>query len=105
MIRSIALAYKVKRLSSFIEEDYKIIKRIYTLLKKLEKSNKEIYIMEIVNLLRVLDNLFDMNKIFLVMCSEIDFKYHSTISFIIENLDSFDDYLIIQKFKEVSDDL
>jgi len=97
----IALAYKVPRVSSFIEEDYKLIRKIQILLTRLEKSGKDILILEIFNILRTLNNIFDMNKLYLVLCSEVEFKYHSTLAYLIEELDSLDSDVIIKKFKEI----
>lgn len=102
MYKEIALAYKVPRLTSFIEDDYKLIKKIQLTLIKLEKTNKDIFILEIFNILRTLNNVFNMNKLYLIICNEIDFKYHQTIFFLIEELDTFNSDQIIKKFKELS---
>ncbi len=102
MNKQIALAYKVPRITSFIEEDYKLIKKIQSLLSKLEKNNKDIFILEIFNILRTLNNVFDMNQLYLIICNEVDFKYHNTIAYLIEELETFETEKVIRKFKEIS---
>jgi len=98
----LALSYKVPRITAFINEDIKLIKKINLILSKIEKSYKDIHILEIFNILRTLNNVFDMNKLYLIICNEIDFKYHSTLSYLITELDSFESENIIRKFKELS---
>ena len=102
MHKEIALSYKIPRLTSFIEEDYKLIKRIQSTLIKFERNPKDILILEMFNILRTLNNIFDMNKLYLILCSETDFKYHQTIEYLIHNIEDFNSDNIIKKFKELS---
>lgn len=86
----IAHCYKVTRTTAFIEKDIATIKRINPILLKLERTNQDIYILETFNILKSLDNVFDLGKLYLVICEMVDFKFHSTIAYLIEQLESFE---------------
>ena len=86
----IALAYKIKRLSLFIDEDIKLIKRLNQVLQRLEKYDKEIYILESINILKQLDNVFDLNDLHPVLCYYVDIRFHSTVISMINKINNID---------------
>ena len=104
--KRIALCYKVPRLSAFIDGDIKQIKRINQVLQRLEKYNKDIYILETYNILRSLENIFDMHKLFLVICEMVDIEYHPALGLLIGELDEIDNSntKIIQKFQRLAEE-
>lgn len=86
----IALCYKVPRTTAFVEKDILVIKRINPTLLKMERTNQDIYILETFNILKSLDNIFDLGRLYLILCEYVDFKFHSTLVYLIEQLDSFE---------------
>lgn len=96
-------AYKINRISNFIEEDIKQIKKLNQILQRLEKYNKEQYILESMNVLLSLDNIFDINKLYPVICELVDVRFHSTILFLFEKIDNMknSDY---KKLQELAND-
>lgn len=84
----IALAYKVPRITKFIEEDIKTIKRLNQILIRLEKNKKEKYILESVNVLVQLGNVFDLVLLYPVLCELIDIRFHSTILFLYDKIET-----------------
>ena len=101
--KRIVLAYKVQRVTAFIDEDIKLIKKLNTSLQKLEKTNKDQYILESINSLRMLTNIFDTNKLYLIICELIDFKYHATIAFLLEHLNTSETIQLIKKLQNLAD--
>lgn len=98
----IALAYKVPRITKFIEEDIKLIKRLQQILIRLERNYKEKYILEAVNIIRQMDNIFDMDRLYPVICDIIDVRFHSTILLLKEKMNGSEQY--IKKLRELADD-
>lgn len=99
----IALAYKVPRITKFIDDDLKLIKKLNQILVKIERTEKEQYILEAVNILRQLDNLFDFDKLYIVLCELIEIRFHTTILFLYERLNSTS-YKYIKKLQELAED-
>ncbi|PJB18492.1 MAG: hypothetical protein CO117_07955, partial [Flavobacteriaceae bacterium CG_4_9_14_3_um_filter_33_16] len=83
----LALCYKVPRTTSFINKDILIFKKINSSFQKLDRTNNDIYILEIFNLLKILDNIFDMHKLYLILCEYIDIDYHNTLAFLINEIE------------------
>lgn len=94
----VALAYKVSRMSSFIDEDIKLIKKLNQLYQRLEKNKKDIYILEIINILKMLINVFDVEKLKDVLYELIDIRYYNTIFYLFDKIDYIDktDYKKLQ---------
>lgn len=82
--KRIALAYKIPRITSLIDEDIKLIKKLNTVLGKLEKTNKDQYVLESINILRSLGNVFLFEELYVILYELVDMKYHSTINYLIE---------------------
>lgn len=99
----LALAYKIRRVSSFIEVDLKTIKRLNQVFQRYEKFEKEIYILESINILKQLDNVFDMNELYIILCEYVDIRFHSTMTMLLNKLDNFDIQDTI-KLKELVED-
>jgi hypothetical protein len=93
--KRIALAYKVHRVSALIDEDIKLIKKLNITLQKLEKTNKDQYILESINILRVLTNVFDAGSLY--------FKYHATVAFLLEHLQGTETVTLIKKLQNLSE--
>jgi len=103
----VALAYKVPRVTLFINKDIQLMKRINVVLQRLDRTNNDIYILETFNILKTLSNTFDMNKLYLVLCDIVLIEYHSTVGFLIEQLASFDKNqlkTVIKKFQALGDE-
>ena len=75
----IAFAYKVPRVTSFINEDIKLIKKLNQIFQRFERYEKEIYILEAMNVLKQLNNVFDLDMLYPVLCEYIDIRFHSTL--------------------------
>lgn len=99
----LALAHKIRRVSSFIEVDLKTIKRLNQVFQRYEKFEKEIYILESINILKQLDNVFDMNELYIILCEYVDIRFHSTMTMLLNKLDNFDIQDTI-KLKELVED-
>ena len=100
----LALCYRVPRITAFVDEDLKLIKKIPLILQKLEKYGKNISMLEAFNILKALDNVFDMSKLFLVICEVTPIEYHSTIGYLVEELaiiDSNSNMRIIKKLQDL----
>jgi hypothetical protein len=85
--KRLAMSYKVPRVTCLIDEDLASIKKINQLLVRLEKTDKDRYILEIINILRMLTNVFRINDLYLILYENIDVKYHSTINYLMDELE------------------
>lgn len=77
--------YKVFKVTSAIDEDLKLIKKINILFEKLSKSNDPTGYLGIINIFTILGNnlkIEEMQEIFLEL---IDFKYHQATLYLIHN--------------------
>lgn len=99
----VVLSYKVPRISNFIDEDIKQIKKLNQILQRLEKYEKEQYILESMNVLRSLENVFDLDKLYIVICELVDIRFHNTILFLFDKIKNMQvtDY---KKLQELADD-
>ena len=97
--KRIALCYKVPRITNFIDEDLKTVKKLNQVLVKLEKTNKEIYILESINILSILDNVLDMDRFYIILCELIDSKFHDTLLFLYERLEEIKSKKIVHKLQ------
>lgn len=87
LILKIVLAYKTHRTSKLINEDIKLIKKINQILVRFEKyDKKQQHILEIVNVLRLLNNLFDIDKLYPCICELTDVKFHATILYLYKKM-------------------
>jgi hypothetical protein len=97
--RRIALCYKTPRITTFITEDLKYIKKLNQILIKLEKTDKPIYILESINILSILDNVLDMTAFYPILCELVDLKFHNTLLFLYEKLDEIRNKKNIRKLQ------
>ena len=97
--KRIALCYKIPRITDFIEEDLKYVKKLNQVLVKLEKTNKEIYILESINILLILDNVLDMDSFYIILCELIDSRFHDTLLFLYERLEEIKNKKTVQKLQ------
>ena len=97
------LAYKIQRLSILVDGDIKLIKKLNQVFQRLEKYEKDQYILEATNIIKTLDNVFDLNKLYPILCQFIDIRFHSTIILIYEKMSNIskDD---IKKLQELAND-
>ena len=102
----LVLAYKVPRISNFIADDIKLIKKLNQVLQRLERYNKEQYILEAINILYTLDNVFDIDKLYLVICELVDIKFHNTILYLFSKMKNMkkDDYKKLQVLSNDQDE-
>jgi len=98
----LALAYKVHRVTKFIDDDIKQIKKLNQILVKMERSNKEQYILESINIVKQLDNVFDLDLLYPSLCELIDFRFHSTLLLLYDKVNNTTDKYI-KKLQELSD--
>jgi len=94
-----ARAYICYRTTPMIDIDVKQFKKINTLLGKLERTEKDSYALEIINIIRTLSNVMDLNLIILAMYELIDFKYHPTMEYILLRIDSVDSVAVRKAFE------
>lgn len=98
----LALAYKIPRVTKFIDDDIKIIKKLNQVLVRLERKNDDRYILESINLLRQLTNVFDFNLLYPVLCELIDIRFHTTLLFLCKKLETPEQF--VKKLQELTDD-
>lgn len=72
--------------TSMLEQDLKMVKKLNTLFNKLERSDKDAYMHEIVNTLRILGNTFYIDGIAIVLYENVDVKYHDTLDFVMKEI-------------------
>jgi len=94
-----ALAYKVARITKFIDEDIKLIKKLNQILSKLERTEKDRYILEAINILRQLNNVFYFNLLYPILCELVDIKFHSTMILLNENMSEYSNEKFIRKIQ------
>lgn len=84
----IALCYRGYRTTQSLEEEMKAIKRLNVVFAKLEKTNKDIHAHEIVNILKTMNNRLNVGGIRLLLYEMVDFKYHSTIDYVLDTINT-----------------
>lgn len=72
--------------SSMIENDIKLIRKLNMLFGKLEKSEKDVYVLEIINVIKTLNNVFKLENIVIIIYECVDIKYHRTLDFVIKKV-------------------
>lgn len=83
----LAMCYRKKFITTeMLNADLKEIKRLNVLFAKLERSDKEVYVHEIVNMMKVFYNTFRMEKLIIVLYECVDFQYHATLDYIIREI-------------------
>jgi hypothetical protein len=100
----IALAYKVPRVTNFILEDIKLMKKLNQIFQRFEKYEKDIYILEVINVLKQLDNVFDLNALYPVLCVYVDIRFHSTLILLFEKINCNEKIYNIKLKELVKDD-
>lgn len=86
-VKILSTNYKCKFMTtSMIENDIKNIKKINILFKRYEKFNNDKYLLEIINILKMLNNVIHLNNITPVFLSIIDEKYFISIIQIINEI-------------------
>lgn len=80
----LAMNYKLPFCTSgMVDQDLKQIRKINTLFRKLEKTDRESYAHEIVNIIKVLNNNLYVERILPAFYRSIEAKYHDTLEEII----------------------
>lgn len=97
--KRIALCYKIPRITDFIDEDLKYVKKLNQVLAKLEKTNKEIYILESINILSILDNVMHMDQFYIILCELVDSRFHDTLLFLYGRLEEIKSKKIVRKLQ------
>lgn len=83
----IAPYYKISFVTtSMLEEDLKLIKKLNNLFVKLEKTNKDIYVREIINVLKILNNVIQIEYIISVIYECVDIEFHETLNFVLKKV-------------------
>jgi len=73
-------------MSESVESEIKLIKKINMLFGKLEKTGKDDYVKEIINTVKIINNVLYLDKILLVVYNCVDVKYHNTLDYIIDKV-------------------
>jgi len=92
---NLAHSYKIFMMTSMLEADIVMIKKINSLLEKYKSQDKISYMFETINIIKTLDNVTNLSNAKEEILSLVDDK--DTIEFMIDNLDN----LTIDKLKEV----
>ena len=82
--------YKGYRMTPMIDEDLKLIKKLNVIFGKLEKTGKDTYFLEAINIMKTLNNVLkikDMQEIFLEL---INLNYQQVVLHMITNIDKID---------------
>lgn len=69
-----------------MDDDIKLMKKLNTLFGKLERSDKEIYVQEIINVVKILNNTFFLSHILVVLYECVDIKYHKTMDYVVQSV-------------------
>lgn len=85
-----------------VDVDIRNVKKINTLLGKLERTSRDSYAMEIINTIRALSNVLELNQVILAFYELIDFKYHPTMEYILLRIEKVDSVAVRKAF-EVED--
>jgi len=72
--------------SDMVEADIKLIKKLNMLFGKLEKTGKDIYVLEIINVMKILNNVLFLENIVLVIYQCVDIRYHQTLDYVIKKV-------------------
>jgi hypothetical protein len=70
-----------------IGDDLKLIKKLNSILIKLENSDKEVYLLEAVNLVKTLNNVLRVQEMQAIFLEIINLKYHQSVLFLLRNID------------------
>lgn len=85
--RKVAPYYRQKFVTtSMMDNDIKLMKKLNTLFGKLERSDKEVYVQEIINVIKTLNNVFQLEKVLVVLYECVDIKYHKTMDFVVQSV-------------------
>ena len=87
LIQQLAPHYKSKFITTeTVENDIKLIKKLNMLFGKLEKTKKDIYVLEIINVIKTINNVLKLDKILIVIYNCVDIKYHNTLDYVIKKV-------------------
>ena len=85
--RKVAPYYKGKFVTTaMMDDDIKLMKKLNTLFGKLERSDKEVYVQEIINVIKILGNTFFLEHILIPLYECVDIKYHKTLDFVVQGV-------------------
>ena len=85
--RKVAPYYKAKFVTTpMMDDDIKLMKKLNTLFGKLERSDKEVYVQEIINVVKILNNTFFLAKILVALYECVDIKYHKTMDYVVTSV-------------------
>lgn len=86
--------YRSFYMTRLLESDIKSLKRINNIYSKYIKTQKTSYMVEIVNILRSLNNNMDVSEAKYTLLQYIDDQYKSSIIVLIDNLDTPNQQLV-----------
>jgi uncharacterized membrane protein YjdF len=74
-------------MTPMIDDDIKLIKKLNVIFGKLEKTGKDVYFLEVINIMKTLNNVLkikDMQEIFLEL---VNLNYQQVVLYMIHNVD------------------
>ena len=95
--RRLAPYYRVPRTTPMIGEDLKLIKKLNGVFIKLEKSDKEAYLLEAVNIVKTLSNVLKIQEMSEIFLELVNLKFHQSVLFLLRNVDGMN-VQVIRKY-------
>lgn len=92
--QSLAHFYRAFYMTRLLESDIKNLKRINNIYSKYLKTGKQSYMLEIVNILRILNNNMFIIDAKYILLDYIEDQYKSSVSILIDNLEECDKILL-----------
>jgi hypothetical protein len=84
--KRLAPYYKVFRTTLMIDDDIKLLKKINVVLAKLERTNNDVYFLEVINIMKTLDNVLTLKYIQDIFIEIIDLKYQQFVLTLINDI-------------------
>jgi len=69
-----------------VNNDIKLIKKLNMLFGKLEKTQRDVYVLEIINTIKILNNVLRVEMILLVIYECVEAKYHDTLDLVLQKV-------------------
>ena len=95
--RRIAPYYKVHRTTPMIGDDLKLVKKLNAVFIKLEKSDKEVYLLEAVNIVKTLNNVLKIGEMQEIFLELVNMKFRQSVLFLLRNVDDMN-VSVIRKY-------
>lgn len=102
---ALAHTYTCFRTTAMVDNDLRTIKKINIIIGKLDRTDRDSYAMEVINIIRMLENITDISQVILVMYEVIDFKYHTTVEQLLLNIKRIDSSVVKKVFNDVEDNI